>query len=299
MDAAGGGQQLMASELLAGFILCVIIFLFLIVIGSELFTIMADEQLRLLRLIVHYAPLPATCGTPTGPEPLSRYLSWALGQNCDPACGCVRVRHEGRIRFGKDGRWMPMGGEAFFPLAVPAFVWRSTILYAPGMWLEAFDYYVDRTAAMNLNLFSVFPLNNGQPVALKERSLLRYLACTPLFPLVHATSSFIRWENIDETMAKAVISDNGQSAEAFVRFDGRGRIGSIEACRKTDPDTSRPVPGHYLSRYSSYTEMGGFWIPLQIVSEFILPEGGHICAEYTITAVEPETPGISSRGVFS
>jgi hypothetical protein len=288
----------MYAELLTGIILCVVIFCFIIVIGGELFAIMADEQLRLLRLIVHYAPFPAAERTADGPEPVSRYMSWALAENRGPDSGCVRVRHEGRIRFGKDGRWMPMGGEAFFALAVPAFVWRSTILYAPGIWLESFDYYVDRIAGMNLNLFSVFPLNNGQSDALKGRSLFRYLACTPLFPLVHTTSSFIRWENIDETMAKAVISDNGQSAEAVVRFDSRGRIGSIEACGRTDPDTSIPLPGHFLSRFSSYREMAGFRIPRQIVSEIILPEGGHVCAEYTITAVEPETP-VSRAGRFS
>lgn len=281
----------MVPDLLTLFILSIAIFLFIVVIGSELFAIMADEQLRLLRLSVHSAPLPSADRIGTGPEPVSRYLSWALMDNREPDGGCIRIRHEGRIRFGKDGRWMPSGGEAFFPLAVPAFMWRSTILYAPGIWLEAFDYYIDRTAGMNLNLFSVFPLSNGQSESLKGSSLFRYLAFTPLFPIVHATSPFIHWENIDETMAKAVISDNGQSAEAVVRFDGRGRIGSIEACGRTDPKSSRPLPGHYLNRFSSYTEMGGFHIPRQIISEIVLPEGGLVCAEYTITAVESETRG--------
>lgn len=279
----------MVPELLTGFILWIGIVLLIIVTGSELFAIRVNEQIRYLLLIIHDAPYNGSSPMPAVPEPVSRYLSRALGENRCPAEGCVRIHLEGRIRFGKNGRWMPVGGEAFFPLAVPGFVWRSTILYAPCVWLETFDYYTDRTAGVNLNLFSVFPLNNQNSTTLAKNSLFRYLASTPLFPFIHATSSFIRWENIDDTMAKAVISDNGQSAEAVVRFDGRGGIESIEACERTGPDSDRPVPGHFLSRFSSYADMGGFHIPTQVTSEISRPEGGLMTAEYTITAVEPVT----------
>jgi hypothetical protein len=288
----------MYTELMTGFILCIAVFLVIVVTGSELFAIMAGEQLRLLRLSAHHAPLPEADGILPAPEPVSRYLSWATGETLAPDEGCVRIRHEGRIRFGEDGRWMPMGGEAFFPLAVPAFVWRSTILYAPGIWLETFDYYVDRTAAMNLNLFSVFPLNNGHSDAMKKSSLFRYLACTPLFPIVHASSSFIRWVNISETTAQAVISDNGHSAKAIVRFDSRGRIGSIEACHG-NPARVNAGPGHYLSRFSAWAEMGGRWIPTRVASEIVLPEGGLLYAEYAITSVESGVPGAAMAGGIS
>ena len=110
----------MLSELLFGFILWIAVSLFIIAVGSELFAIMIDERLRYLRLIVNYAPLPATVSIPTRPEPVARYASYAVGENQDPV-GCVHIRHSGRIRYGKTGRWMNMGGEAFFSLATPGF----------------------------------------------------------------------------------------------------------------------------------------------------------------------------------
>jgi len=284
----------MLSELLFGFIIWIVVFLFIIAVGSELFTIMVDEQIRYLRLIINYAPLPATISIPTHPEPVARYASCAVGENRDPV-GCVHIRHSGRIRYGKDGRWMNMGGEAFFSLATPGFVWRATITYFPGIWLDAFDYYVDREAGMNLNLFSVIPLDNSQSDEIKEGSLFRYFACTPLVPMIHGSSDLFRWENVDDTTAKAIIWDKDRSIEALVRFDSMGLIESIEPCRKTHPVTGKLVPGLIFSNYSSYAEVEGYRIPMQIVSDLILPDGEYVHAEYSILEVEFNTPDTRRR----
>jgi hypothetical protein len=284
----------MLTELILGISLCIAIFFFIITVGNELFTIMVDEQLRYLRLIIHYAPLPPTVSIPQRPEPVSRYVSWALGENRTPA-GCMHFRHGGRIRFGKTGRWMGMGGEGFFSIAVPAFVWHATITYAPGIWLEAFDYYVDCNAGMNLNLCSVFPLDNAQTEEMRESSLFRYLTRTPLFPMILGSSPSLHWENIDDSAAKAVINDKDTSVEAIARFDSKGRIESFDLCQKTIPGTGRPVPGHFASRFSSWVEMGGTWIPMQISSEMILPGGEYVCAEYAITLVEFDAPDTLCR----
>jgi hypothetical protein len=275
-------------------ILCIVIFLFIIVVGSELFAIMIDEQLRYLRLIIHYAPLPPAVNIPQRPEPVSRYLSWALGENRTPA-GCMHFRHGGRIRYGKTGRWMDMGGEGFFSVAVPAFVWHATITYAPGIWLETYDYYVDRKAGMNLNLLSVLPLNNAQTDEMKGSSLFRYLTRTPLFPMILGSSSFIRWENVDDSTAKVVIKDEDTAVDAIVRFDSKGMMESIESCQKTIPETGRPVPGHFASSFSSYADVGGCRIPMQITSEIILPDGEYVYAEYAITLLEFDAPGTLCR----
>jgi hypothetical protein len=62
-------------------------------------------------------------------------------------------------------------------------------------------------------------------------------------------------------------------------------IERIDACRKTDPQTGRPVPGHFASRFSSYADVEGCRIPMRIMSEVILPEGEYVCVEYAITHV--------------
>jgi len=286
----------MLTELILGISLCIVIFSFIIVVGNELFSIMINEQLRYLRLIVHYAPLPPAVNIPQRPEPVSRYVSWALSENRTPV-GCMHFRHGGRIRYGKTGRWMRMGGEGFFSAAVPAFVWHATITWAPGVWLDTYDYYVDRKAGMNLNLFSVFPLDNAQTDEMNVSALFRYLTRTPLFPTILGSSPFIAWENVDDTTARAVIRDEDISVEAIVRFDSRGMVESIESCQKTIPETGRPVPGHFASRFSSWADVGGYRIPMFITSEIILPEGEYVCAEFAITLVEFDAPGtLCQRG---
>jgi len=90
---------------------------------------------------------------------------------------------------------------------------------------------------------------------------------------------------------KAIITDEDISVEAIVRLDAKGMIESIESSRKTIPERDRPVPGHFASRFSSYAEVGGCRLPMQIASEIILPEGEYVCAEYEITLVEFDAPG--------
>ena len=280
---------MMFAELTTGILLWVAIFLFIILVGSELFALMVDEQIRHLRLIIFYAPLPAKAGIPASPEPVARYVSWALGENQNPV-DCVHVRYTGRIRYGRTGRWMKMNGEALFSLATPAFTWHAKIAYTPGTWIEAFDYYVHHEAGMNFNLFSFLPLNNAHTGGIRGSSLFRYLACMPLFPMIHRSSDFISWETVDDSTAKASIRDADLSVEAIARFDARGWIRSITTCQNVHPETGRPLPGLFSSRFSGYAEVGGYRIPIQIASELILPDGEYVCAEYSITAVKYDTP---------
>lgn len=284
----------MLAAVIVGIIFFIVIFLLIIIVGGDFFASMVEQQIHYLRFITFYAPLPVTVSMPSNPEPVARYVSWALRENRNPV-ESVQIRHAGRIRYGKTGRWMNMNGKAFFSLAVPGFVWNAKIAYAPGIWLEGFDYYVHNEAGMNFNLLSVFPLDNTNDEKIKPLSLFRYLASTPLFPMIHGFSHFIRWENVDDSTAKAIIQYNDQSVEAIARFDGRGWIESIEACRKTHPGTGRPVPGHFASRFSEYADVGGYRIPMQIASDLILPDGERVYAEYAITGVEFDTPDTMKR----
>jgi len=286
----------MIDMLTFGILLWIAIVLLVIVAGSEIFAMMIEEQIRNLHLIIHYAPLPATVSIPSKPEPVARYVSWALGEN-QLLVGSVHLRFTGRRRYGKTGRWMDIGGEAFFSVAAPGFVWRATTTYAPSIWLETFDFYVDDKAGMNLNLFSVFPLDNAHDDAIKTSSLFRYLACTPLFPMIHGSAGFITWENIDDSTAKAIITDKGRSVEAIARFNGRGWIESIDMHDKTHPETGRPVPGHFATRFSSYTKMEGYWIPMQVDSDMILPDGEYVTAEYSISEIDFDIPGRKKRSM--
>jgi hypothetical protein len=279
----------MFAELTTGILLWVTLFLFIIVVGSELFAIMVDEQIRYLRLIIFYAPLPATTGIPSNPEPVARYVFWSYAENPNPV-DCVHVQYTGRIRYGRMGRWMKVNGGALFSLVAPAFIWHAKVTYAPGIWIEAFDYYVHHEAGMNFNLFSFLPLDNANTGEIRGSSLFRYLACTPLFPMIYRSSGFIRWETVDDMTAKAIIHDPDLSVDAIARFNGRGWIESISTRQKIHPETGRPVPGLFASRFSGYAEVGGYRIPTRVASEMIMPHGEYVCAEYSITGVTYDTP---------
>ncbi|HUT38765.1 MAG TPA: DUF6544 family protein [Methanoregula sp.] len=284
----------MLVEVLAGILIFIAVFLLIVIIGSNLFAIMIEEKARYLLLTIFNASLPATKSIPSNPKPVSRYLSWALGKNTDPV-GSVHIRHTGRFRYGNSERWLNLKGEAFFSLATPGFVWHAKIAYTPGIWIEAFDYYVHREAGMNLNLLSVFPLDNSHGDKIKLPSLFRYLASAPLFPTALLPGVSLEWKTVNDSTARAFIKDNNLCAEALVHFDGTGQIQSIEACHRNHPETGRPVPGHFIKKFFDYTDVQGYKIPLQISSELILRDGEYACTDFTITSIEFEIPGKISR----
>ena len=279
----------MFPELLAVVIISVVIFLFILVLGNDLFAIMVDEQVHHLHLIVFYASFSSAPRVARMPEPVTRYISWSLGEHRKPV-SCLHIRHNGRIRFGKTGRWMKLNGEAFFSLAAPGFVWHATITCAPGIWLESLDYYVHHQAGTNLNLFSFLPLNNSHKEEIKTSSLSRYLTSMPLFPMLFCSSDTIRWEPVDDSMAKAVIRDKDRSAEALVRFNGRGWIDSITIDKRAHMTTGKPAPGPTACRFSSYADVEGYRIPMQIETDLILPDGSSVFAEYTVMEIGFDTP---------
>lgn len=280
----------MIDMLIIGTIMWVAIFLFMVATGSNLFMVMVAEQLRYLDLITMYAPLPPPAPPRTLPEPVERYISWAGGHSTDRPV-CTHIRFQGRIRFGKTGRWLRMEGRGAFAFAVPAFVWHTTITYAPGVWLEEFEYYVHQNAGVRLNLFSFFPLNNSHDREIQAPSLFRYLAATPFFPQLAAASRGLVWEPIDEMAAMVAIHDAGLSVEALVRFDGKGRIERITAKYPSNPAARHRLAGLFTCQLSDYSEADGSQVPRQMVLEQILPDGEYICAEISVSQVKYDVRG--------
>jgi hypothetical protein len=280
-----------------GFLIGAAIFLLILIIGGNLFAAIVGQQVLYLRLMIDYAPLSPTNRIPSHPEFVSRCLSWTLSGHTDPV-GCVHIRHTGKIRYGKTGRWMEIRGESIFSLATPGFVWHAKITYFPGIWIEAFDYYAHREAGMNLNLFPVFPLTTIYDGAIKTSSLFRYLASAPLYPIALVPVITLEWQNVSDLTARLSIRDNDLSAEALVHFDGSGRIQNIEACHRNQLENGRPVPGYFMMKFSDYTDVKGYKIPLQISSDLILPEGQSACIERTISSIVFEIPGKICRSGF-
>jgi hypothetical protein len=284
----------MIDLLVPGIVFSIAIFLFAVAIGSNLFAVMIDDRVQHLRLIIACAPLPASVTGRSCPEPVSRYLALSARDTTDGA-GCARLRFSGRTRFGRTGRWMKMGGTAFFSLAVPGFVWHTTISRIPGMWMDMCEYYLHKKGGMTLNLFSFLPLARRHDCDTARSSLFRYLAMTPFFPKALAHPGWISWHHTDDSAAVAEIRHDDISVQAITRFDQGGRIESI-----TLHDTESAGHLHTATRvfschFSGYTDAGGYRIPGQCVTEHILPGGEYTCTEFFVTSVEYDIPKTVSR----
>jgi|GEM_PF-1822921 len=280
-------------------ILFVAIFLLAVAVGSNLFAIMTAEQRRYLRLIEMYAAAPAAIPARDLPEPVYRFVSKASNEGDSRTPACTRIRFQGRIRFGKNGRWLHTGGRATFAFAVPAYTWQATTTYAPGIWLETFDYCVSSNTGMLLDLFSFVPLNNARGPEISRSALFRYLAGIPFFPQRAGCAGALVWDHIDETAARAVVRDGGMSAAGLVRFDAKGQVESITADYPADYPVDPAVPNRRIGllscRFSGSFEAGGNRVPREMVLEQVLPDGASACAELTIVQVEYDLRGTGGK----
>jgi hypothetical protein len=149
---------------------------------------------------------------------------------------------------------------------------------------------------MNLNLYSLIPLSNQQSSGMICPALFRYLAFTPLFPIIHRTETSIRWSPVDHTAARATITDGGRSAEALVRFDERGWIESMNLLHNPTGAKNGNAAGLVSCKYSSYSEMHGCHIPKTLEAEFCLPDGVLYNAVYHIETLDYTRGGEAGGG---
>jgi hypothetical protein len=101
---------------------------------------------------------------------------------------------------------------------------------------------------------------------------MRYLAEAPWVPTALLPSQGVVWEAMDDSRARATLSDAGITVTAVFHFGPRGEIVRVEAERYRDVK-GVGVLTPWGGRFHEYAEIEGMRIPMQGEVEWILPEG--------------------------
>ncbi len=147
----------------------------------------------------------------------------------------VRITQEGEFRLGSDKPWMPMRATEYYTTDPPGFLWDASMRMFPLIDVTGRDRYTDGTGAIEMRLASLIPVANESGGNLNSGALLRYLNETMWFPAALLLPN-ITWEAIDDTHARATLTDAGQSVSAIFVFDDQHRLVNMTADRWNDAE---------------------------------------------------------------
>jgi hypothetical protein len=221
------------------------------------------------------------------PAPVVRYFEFALTPG-QPLIRRARIEHRGEFRGGLDAAWSRFHAVQHFTVNRPGFVWDAKIRMAPLMSVRVRDSYIDGGGGMLAKLAGLVTVVDEQGTPhLDSGALHRYLLESTWFPTALLPSQGVRWEPIDDTSARATLSDAGTSLSMVAHFGEQGEIVRVEADRLRDVN-GQGVPTPFIGRVREYQRMDGMMIPVAGEVEWILPEGRFAFWRGRITDAEYE-----------
>jgi hypothetical protein len=114
---------------------------------------------------------------------------------------------------------------------------------------------------------------------------LRFFAEATWYPTALLPSQGVRWEAVDDTSARATLTDGATTVSLVFQFNDEGAIATIRAeARYRDKLTAMPWGG----RFWEYSVRNGMLIPLEGEVGWEHPEGTRLYFKGKITEISYE-----------
>jgi hypothetical protein len=226
------------------------------------------------------------------PEPVARYFAQVLAPG-QPPIRAARVEQAGEFRTGgADAGWSPFTAVQHFSVAPPGFVWNAEIRMAPFLSVRVRDGYVGGTGEMRVRLAALLPLvdRSGGP-GLNAGALQRWLAEAVWFPTALLPGRGVTWQPVDDSVARATVTDGGTRVSLDFTFSPEGEIVRAYTPARFRDVGGTDVPTPWACSYRDYRWVDGVRIPGAGEVEWILPEGRLAYWRGRVVGVEYERAG--------
>lgn len=220
------------------------------------------------------------------PAPVARYFAFALtpGQRFVRS---ARVEHSGQFLI-RPGRWRPFTSVEHFAVRPPGFVWDAAIRMAPFVTTRVRDGYVDGEGAMYGAVAALVPVVDQRGTReMAAASLHRFLAEAPWVPTTLLPTAGVVWTAIDDSTARATLTDRGTTVSADFSFAPRGEVVRVSAERYRDVGGTL-VRTPWVGHFQSYARAQGMMVPMAGDVGWDLPDGRLSYWRGRVTRVEYE-----------
>jgi uncharacterized protein DUF6920 len=205
------------------------------------------------------------------PAPVARYFDFALTPG-RPLVRRARVTQAGTFARSRDV-WSPFTAVEEFAVWPPGFVWDASVRMVPLLPVRVRDSYIGGEGAMQGTFAGVVSIvhQRGTP-EVAAGALLRYLAEGVWLPTALLPSAGVRWEALDDSTARATLTDATTTVSMDVHFGPEGEVAGISAQRYRDVD-GEAVLTPWAGSFRAYTRVDGMMVPLESEVGWVLPDG--------------------------
>jgi hypothetical protein len=219
------------------------------------------------------------------PDPVRRYFAFALPEG-HPFVRGARVEQEGELLM-PGGDWRRFSAVSHVVVQPPGFVWDATIRMAGVVPVRIRDSYLQGEGAMRGRLAGLVPVAEaaGSP-EMAAASLQRYLAEAPWVPTALLPNAGVAWTAIDDSSARATLTDHGTTVWVDFQFGAEGEIVGIRTDRYRALN-GRQVLTPWVGRFWDYARVNGVMVPRSGEVAWAPAEGTMPYWRGRITAVLP------------
>jgi hypothetical protein len=220
------------------------------------------------------------------PAPVQRFFKTVLKEG-QAIVAAVKLSQQGQFNMSEtESKWSPFTATQLVVTQRLGFDWDARIQMALGMNAFVHDTYLLGEGSLHASLLGLFTVAkmHGEPEN-NQGELLRFFAEATWYPTALLPSQGVRWEAIDDTSARATLTDGTTTVSLVFQFNAEGVIATMRAeARYRDKLTAMPWGG----RFWDYSVRNGMLIPLEGEVGWEYPEGTRLYFKGRITKISYE-----------
>lgn len=179
--------------------------------------------------------------------------------------------------------WSYGKAEQYFTTQPPAFNWNIHTKMNSVLSVVGRDKFENGRGEMTIKLLSLIPVANAKNnEKTNEATLQRYLAEIVWFPSA-ALSKYIKWENMAEYSARAIMTYKGTKGSGVFHFDANGNFKKFVAMRYKESNDAKPTEWTVTSIKTE--ERNGIKIPVECTADWELGNGKWTWLKLKITDI--------------
>jgi hypothetical protein len=205
------------------------------------------------------------------PAPVQRFFRTVI-KDGQAIVSAVKLSQQGLFNMSEtENKWSPFTATQFVTTQRLGFDWDARIQMTPGVNAFVHDTYLLGEGSLHASLLGLFTVAKmGGAPENNQGELLRFLAEATWYPTALLPSQGVHWEAIDDTSARATLTDGATTVSLVFQFNAEGAIATCRAeARYRDKVTAMP----WCGRFWEYSVRNGMLIPLEGEVGWEYPEG--------------------------
>lgn len=224
------------------------------------------------------------------PAPVQRYLRRAgvVGQ---PRVRNFRVRMHGRIRGGRDARWMPLRAEQYNFVDEPArlFYLNASMFAVP---VQGYHRYVGPSATMTVKAAALVPVVRVAGPEMDQGETVTMFNDMCFMAPATLIDRAIAWEPVDDRTARARFTNAGHTIRAELSFSDAGELTNFwsDDRYQTSPDGKSVKKVRWSTPLAGYRSFGSVRLAAGGEARWHEPAGEYAYIELELDEVQYNVP---------